>query len=162
MGHGHLWRGRKAISGSADGSSAFYHTLGDFSRRGEVWGTHGGFTFAQTALDPSVYAIAKVREREAPYLVSDPGIDGGGEVVGLTSSHVDDPLLVAGDASRELVGQVLDKRFDSPGHRSPPFTHCGPFVSAGRRSRQNDKSSNILGVGPIGRNKNSPGNSLAD
>ena len=79
-------------------------------------------------------------------------------MVGLVSTHVDDPLLVADDDAQELVGKVLDIRSDSLKHRSPPFTHCGPSVLEDRGNFQIDQSNYVLGMDPIYCNKNLPGN----
>ena len=60
-----------------------------------------------------------MRGREDPLQASDRWVGGGGKIVGLIPTHVDDLLLVADDTTRELVGQGLDNRFDSLRRRSP-------------------------------------------
>ena len=57
-------------------------------------------------------------EEEDSLLASDTGVDDGGGAVGLMSTHVDDLLLVADDRTREMVGRVLDFRFNQLKRRS--------------------------------------------
>ena len=104
-----------------------------------MWETQAGFIPVQTTLDPCVYKIGKVPEWEGSYLASDPGVGDGEEIAGLMSTHVDDILLVADDATREMVGQALDVRSDSLERRSP-FTRCGLFVSEDEGSLQINQS----------------------
>ena len=160
MGRGHLWRAREAFYVLADGSSEFYHTLNDFLRWVRREELKLASTLRKQLLIP-VHKISKVRERGDSYLTSDPGVYDGVEIVGLMSTHVDGLLLVADDTTRELVGQVLGIRLDSPRHRSPPFAHCGLPVLENRGSLQMDQSSYNLGVGPIDRDGHLPSNSLA-
>ena len=72
--------------------------------------TQVGFSFVQTTLDPYVYKIVEVPEKEDSSLESDPGVDDGGESVGIMSTNVDDPPPVADDRTREMVGSALGFR----------------------------------------------------
>ena len=110
MRRGRIWRTRKAIYELADGACEFYHTHDNFLCGDEVRGTQAGFAFAQTALVPCVYKVVRAQDRKDPYLAPDPGGDDGEEIVGLAPTHVGEPLLVADDDARELVGRALDIR----------------------------------------------------
>ena len=143
--NGKIWRANKAIYGLADGPSYFFKTLDRFLREDDVWGNQAGFISQPTEVGPCLYKITE-------YMGSNTG-----PVTGLMTTHVDDILVAAGANVVELVGRVLDVRFDQLNRKrltvTTPFKHCGVQIDKTSDGISVDQRAYAMSLETLPRNK---------
>ena len=147
-----VWRANKAIYGLADGPSYFFKTLDRFLREDEVWTNQAGFIFQPTEVEPCLYKIT-----EYSLAGGDPREFPPGNVIGLMTTHVDD-ILIAGNAHVvNLVGEILDIRFDKLKHRrltaTMPLKHCGMQIEQTSEGIALDQRAYTLSIDVLSYNK---------